>query len=180
MDDRKQRPNILIIMSDDLGPWAMGCAGTSELVSPTLDKLAAKGARFDNFFCTSPVCSPARASFLTGRIPSQHGVHDWIKSGNIAVENNVTWCGQDRPIEYLQGMKAFTDVLAENGYTCGLSGKWHLGASVTPQKSHTFWCAHSLGGDSYTNYFIFDNSPEMTRQKQYVTCLLYTSDAADE
>ena len=178
MDDRKQRPNILIIMSDDQGPWAMGCAGTSELVSPTLDKLAAKGTRFDNFFCTSPVCSPARASFLTGRIPSQHGVHDWIQSGNIEVENNVTWCGQDRPIEYLQGMTAFTDVLAKNGYTCGLSGKWHLGASGTPQKSHTFWCAHSLGGDSYTNYFIFDNSLEMTCQKQYVTDL-FTNRAID-
>ena len=70
MNDRKQRPNILIIMSDDQGPWAMGCAGTSELVSPTLDKLASKGTRFDNFFCAPPVCSPARASFLTGRIPS--------------------------------------------------------------------------------------------------------------
>jgi len=178
MNDRNQRPNILIIMSDDQGPWAMGCAGTSELVSPRLDQLAAEGTRFDNFFCASPVCSPARASFLTGRIPSQHGVHDWIKSGNIEVEDNVTWCGQDRPVAYLQGMTAFTDILAKNGYTCGLSGKWHLGASGTPQKSHTFWCAHSLGGDSYTNYFIFDNNPEMTRQKQYVTDL-FTNRAID-
>ncbi|NQT91154.1 MAG: sulfatase-like hydrolase/transferase [Lentisphaerae bacterium] len=162
-------PNILIIMSDDQGPWAMGCAGTPELSTPTLDRLAAEGTRFENCFCASPVCSPARASFLTGRIPSQHGVHDWIKSGNILVEDGVTWCGKDRPVEYLAGMTAFTDVLAANGYVCGLSGKWHLGASAVPQKSHAYWCAHSLGGDSYTDYFIFDNTPDMSRRTEYVT-----------
>jgi len=168
---RRDRPNILVLMSDDQGPWAMHCAGTPELESPNLDRLAAEGTRFDRMFCASPVCSPARASFLTGRIPSQHGVHDWIKSGNIQVEDGVTWCGADRPIEYLQGLTAFTDVLAANGYLCGLSGKWHLGASGTPQKSHDYWCAHSLGGDSYTDYFVFDNSPELQHQDQYVTDL---------
>lgn len=176
--DLDRRPNILIIMSDDQGPWAMGCAGTPELLTPTLDRLAAEGTRFSNFFCASPVCSPARASFLTGRIPSQHGVHDWIKSGNIDVEDGVTWCGRDRPIEYLQGLTGFTDVLAANGYRCGLSGKWHLGASGTPQKGHSYWCAHSLGGDSYTDYFIFDNDTELTRQSHYVTDL-FTDRAID-
>ena len=164
-------PNILIIMTDDQGPWAMGCAGTPELRTPTLDRLAAEGTRFDRFFCASPVCSPARASFLTGRIPSQHGVHDWLKSGNIDVEDGVTWCGKDRPIEYLEGLTAFTDALAAHGYACGLVGKWHLGAGATPQKSHTYWCSYPLGGDSYTDYFIFDDSPEMTHQTQYVTDL---------
>ena len=178
MNNRDNSPNILIIMSDDQGPWAMNCAGTPELLTPRLDHLAAQGIRFDNFFCASPVCSPARASFLTGRVPSQHGIHDWIKSGNIDVEDNITWCGADRPIEYLRGVTAFTDILAQNGYTCGLSGKWHLGASATPQKSHTFWSAHSLGGDSYTNYFIFDNSSQMRPQRQYVTDL-FTDRAID-
>lgn len=164
-------PNILIIMTDDQGPWAMRCAGTAELITPALDRLASEGTRFENFFCASPVCSPARASFLTGRIPSQHGVHDWIKSGNITVEDGITWCGKDRPIEYLAGLPAFTDVLARNGYLCGLSGKWHLGASATLQKSHSFWCAHSLGADSYTDYYIFDHSSYMAHQTQYVTDL---------
>ena len=94
-------PNVLIIMTDDQGPWAMGCAGTPELDTPTLDRIAAEGMRFSNFFCASPVCSPARATFLTGRMPSAHGVHDWLKSGNIDVEDGVTWCGRDRPREYL-------------------------------------------------------------------------------
>ncbi|MBT4100390.1 MAG: sulfatase-like hydrolase/transferase [Gemmatimonadetes bacterium] len=171
MAKSKKKPNVLIIMSDDQGPWAMGCAGTAELYTPALDRLAAEGMRFSNCFCASPVCSPARASFLTGQIPSSHGIHDWIKSGNIDVEDGVTWCGKDRPIEYLAGLTAFTDLLADNGYLCGLSGKWHLGDSGRRQKSHDYWCAHSLGGDSYTDYFIFDNDDALEHQSQYVTDL---------
>lgn len=173
-----QQPNIVIIMSDDQGPWAMGCAGTSELETPALDRLAAEGMRFDHCFCASPVCSPARASFLTGQIPSSHGIHDWIKSGNIDVDEGVTWSGKDRPIEYLAGLPAFTDVLAANGYLCGLSGKWHLGDSGRRQKSHDYWCAHSLGGDSYTDYYIFDNDETLAHQSQYVTDL-FTDRAVD-
>lgn len=156
-------------MTDDQGPWALGCAGTPELKTPTLDQLAREGMRFTNFFCASPVCSPARATFLTGRMPSAHGVHDWLKSGNIDVEDGVTWCGKDRSIEYLEGMTGFTDLLSRSGYVCGLAGKWHLGASGTPQKSHEFWCAHTLGGDRYADYFIYDNGPEMIHQTEYVT-----------
>ena len=167
--DGKALPNILIIMSDDQGPWAMGCAGNNEMRTPNLDRLATEGIRFTNFFCTSPVCSPARASFLTGRIPSQHGVQDWLKSGNIDVEEGVTWCGKDRSIEYLRGMTGFTDVLSRNGYLCGLSGKWHLGDSGRPQKGHSVWHAHSLGGDSYVDYYVFEDSPALVPKTQYVT-----------
>ena len=169
MKTHAKRPNILVIMSDDQGAWSMGCAGNTDLVTPNLDALAGTGTRFANFFCTSPVCSPARASFLTGTIPSRHGVHDWIKSGNIDVEDGVTWCGADRPIEYLRGQTGFTDILAANGYRCGLSGKWHLGDSARPQKGHTFWSAHSLGGDHYMNYHVFENSPRLENKTQYVT-----------
>lgn len=97
-------------MSDDQAPWAMHCAGTPELVTPNLDQLAQEGIRFENFFCASPVCSPARASFLTGRIPSQHGVHDWISHGCLDDPEGRTWHGPEESIEYLKGMTAFTDI----------------------------------------------------------------------
>ena len=76
-----KNPNIVLIMTDDQGPWALGCAGTPELRTPVLDQMAAEGMRFENFYCTSPVCSAARASILTGRIPSNHGVLDWLRGG---------------------------------------------------------------------------------------------------
>lgn len=169
MPEAMKRPNLLIIMSDDQGPWALGCAGTPELKTPNIDRLAAGGIRFENFFCVSPVCSPARASFLTGRIPSGHGVHDWIRRGNMDDTRGRTWHGPEVRTEYLAGLTGFTDILAENGYRCAISGKWHLGAGDVPQKSHDFWCVHSLGGDSYTDYWVFDNSEHITRRTQYVS-----------
>ncbi len=139
-------PNVLFILTDDQGPWALGCAGNPEIRTPALDALAARGIRFENFFCTSPVCSPARASLMTGRIPSQHGVHDWIRGGNHRDEPP-----HGEPIEYLRGQTACTDLLAQAGYVCGMSGKWHLGASDRPQKSFDHWFVHAKGGGPYND-----------------------------
>ncbi|WP_105614342.1 sulfatase-like hydrolase/transferase [Vallitalea okinawensis] len=82
----KNNPNIVFILSDDHGVWAMGCYGNKEVKTPNLDRLAREGMLFTNYFCTSPVCSAARASLLTGRIPSQHGIHDWLGKGCINKE----------------------------------------------------------------------------------------------
>ena len=119
----KKFPNIVLILTDDQGIWAAGCAGNDEIRTPNIDALAEKGTRFDNFFCASPVCSPARASLLTGRIPSSHGVHDWIRRGNLASPKGLpVFAGDDRAIEYLKGLRAYTETLAEAGYRCGISG----------------------------------------------------------
>ncbi len=133
------KPNIVFILADDQAPWALCCAGNREIRTPNLDRLARSGTRFERFFCTSPVCSPARASLLTGAIPSQHGVHDWIREGNVG----------EGAIEYLAGQRAYTGILSENGYNCGISGKWHLGDSARPQKSLTHWYVHQGGSSSY-------------------------------
>ncbi|MCH2573183.1 sulfatase-like hydrolase/transferase [Candidatus Poribacteria bacterium] len=63
-------------MTDDQGLWAAGYYGKNEIRTPNINRLASSGIRFENFFCTSPICSPARASLVTGRIPSAHGIHD--------------------------------------------------------------------------------------------------------
>ncbi len=145
-------PNIVLILTDDQGAWAMGCAGNAEIRTPNLDAIAAQGMRFDNFFCASPVCSPARASLLTGRMPSAHGVHDWIRHGNLApVPGLPTPEKKDYAIEYLKGMRAYTETLAENGYDCGISGKWHMGDSLQPQKGFSYWHLFPYGGSPYFN-----------------------------
>ena len=145
MNGNPTRPNILFVLVDDLGYWGMGCAGNPEIRTPNLDRIAEEGIRFGSFFCTSPVCSPARASILTGRIPSQHGVHDWIRAGNSRDEKERGGV----LIEYLSGQVGYTDVLAQHGYVCGISGKWHLGDSHHPQKSFSFWEVHAKGGGTY-------------------------------
>jgi choline-sulfatase len=135
------RPNVVFILTDDQGPWAAGCCGNPEIRTPNIDRLAATGMRFESFFCTSPVCSPARASLLTGRLPSQHGVHDWIRHRNMP----------PNAARYLEGFTCYTDLLAGAGYTCGLSGKWHLGDSVSPQHGFSSWLTIPYGGSRYNN-----------------------------
>jgi arylsulfatase A-like enzyme len=147
-----QRPNVLFILSDDQGAWAMRCAGNDDIVTPALDRIGASGVRCTSFFCTSPVCSPARASLLTGEIPSQHGIHDWIRDGNA---------GPAR-IDYLAGHPLVTDVAAAGGYRCALIGKWHVGASDVPRDGYVHWFAHASGMSPYYDAPMFDGDQPRT------------------
>lgn len=153
-----KRPNIVFILSDDQGSWAMGCAGNKEVQTPNLDRLADSGIRFENFFCCSPVCSPARASLLTGTIPSGHGVHDWIQSGNIG----------EHAVEYLAGQPTYAEILSRNGYVCGMSGKWHLGDSVRAQQGFSHWYVHQSGGGPYYEAPMVKDGHLVT-EKKYIT-----------
>ncbi len=158
--DRTKRPNIVFILTDDQGYWSLGCYGNQEIRTPNLDRLAEHGVRFENFFCVSPVCSPARASLMTGRIPSQHGVHDYLCGGNGGAGQTA--------IEYLKGQRGYTDILAENGYTCGLSGKWHLGDGLHPQKGFSFWYTHQKGGGPYYNAPMIRDG-KLVEEERYIT-----------
>ena len=75
----KKKPNIIFIITDDQGAWAVESETNHDIKTPNLTRLAAQGTTFDEFYCTSPVCSPARASIVTGKIPSCHGIQDWLK-----------------------------------------------------------------------------------------------------
>ena len=175
------RPNIVLILTDDQGPWAMHCAGTRELVTPNLDRIAREGLRFSNHYCASPVCSPARASLLTGLMPSAHGILDWLRGGNV---DAVQFAAQGRenpyggyadetePIAYLDHVTTYTDMLAAQGYTCALSGKWHLGDSVHPQHSFTSWYTIGKGGCYYYHPDIVENGNITVRHGEYVTDLI--------
>lgn len=154
----------MFILADDMGAWALGCAGNAEVRTPNLDKLAARGILLTNTFCASPVCSPARASLLTGRIPSQHGVHDWIRRGNSRSES-----ADGALIDYLEGLPTYTEILASQGYTCGLSGKWHLGRATVAHKGHTFWHAHGRGGGDYYGAPMIREDGSEYAEERYVT-----------
>lgn len=174
------KPNFLFILTDDQGPWALNCAGTKELQTPNLDRLAAEGVRFEQFFCASPVCSPARASILTGTIPSDHGVHDWIRSGNVdkdemdrlgIVNPYGGYVDERKPIRYLAGRRTYTDALTEQGYICALSGKWHLGDSLTPQHGFSHWYTIGKGGAYYYHPDMIEDG-SIRIENAYVTDLI--------
>lgn len=175
------RPNILFVLTDDQGAWALHCAGNQEIRTPNLDRLAAAGMRFENFFCASPVCSPARASLLTGTIPSAHGVLDWLRGGNldrerlpaeVAADPYAGFEDEHKPIQYLAGKITYTDILAQNGYTCALAGKWHLGDSMNPQHGFRYWYTIGRGGCCYYHPDIVEDGRLHFEHGRYVTDLI--------
>src|SRR5436190_19152252 len=71
-------PNLIFILTDNHGAWTLGCYGNKEIRTPNIDRLAAEGTLFTRAYCANSVCSPSRATFLTGLMPSQHGVHSYL------------------------------------------------------------------------------------------------------
>jgi len=129
------RPNILVFMTDDHAQWAAGCYGNREIVSPTMDHLARRGARFDHAFTPSPVCSPARASFFTGRIPSRHGIHDYLQAQGETARLHPA----------LDGQTTLGPRLQQSGYETALVGKWHCTEPWSPQPGFDVWFSSKKG-----------------------------------
>ena len=125
-------PNILLFITDDHGQWASGPYGNNEVSTPNLDSLAASGVVVENAFTPTPVCSPARASLLTGLTPSQHGIHDYI----AAAFDRERWLATEQTLPLL---------LQKAGYRTGLAGKWHIGNEDVPAPGFDFW--FSVGSD---------------------------------
>lgn len=124
------KANLVFILTDNQGAWTLGCYGNPDIRTPHIDRLAKEGIRFTRALSSNAVCSPTRATFLTGLIPSQHGVHCFLDP------------------KYMMGPEAYytlaefttlAEVLQGAGYTCGLSGKWHLGDNLRTAKGFSFW-----------------------------------------
>lgn len=131
------RPNILFIMSDNQPADMLGCYGNSELVTPHLDGLARNGVQFNQAYCVNAMCSPCRASVLTGQMPSQHGVHNWLDDRMMDHwPKNWSAIGDRANLPSL--MKAA-------GYTTAMIGKFHLGVPFKPQLGFDHWVTFPHG-----------------------------------
>lgn len=136
-------PNIVLILTDNQGAWTLGCYGNPDIRTPNIDRLAREGMLFERCFSSNAVCSPTRATLLTGLIPSQHGVHSYLAAGEPQIGPHAH--------STIAEFRTLPEILAEAGYRCGLSGKWHLGDILKPQKGFTFWVTMPHG-DTRTFY----------------------------
>jgi len=127
----RKRPNILVFLTDDHAQWLQQAYGNSEVQTPNLNRIAQNGVRMTNAFTTTPVCSPARASFFTGLMPSQHGIHDWIEEKTQAYA-----------YPWLKGQTLISELLRKQGYHTGLVGKWHCGEERIPHPGFDFWFSY--------------------------------------
>lgn len=137
---REKRPNIVVIMADDHGSWALGPYGCRDIHTPNLDALAESGAVFTNARTCTPVCSPSRMTYLTGLLPSSHGVQDYLLPEDSTGPTSRQW---------LKGHLTYTELLAQHGYTLGMCGKWHMGQDEVAQCGFTDWSTMPGGGGSY-------------------------------
>ena len=134
---RAAQPNIIFILTDNQGAWHLGCYGNPDFKTPHIDQLAREGVRFSHAFSNNAVCSPTRATFLTGLTPSQHGVHRYLSKGRLQVGPQANYT--------LEEFTTFPEILHREGYVCGLSGKWHLGDNANPQDGFSFWVTKQHG-----------------------------------
>ncbi|HCO93832.1 MAG TPA: N-acetylgalactosamine-6-sulfatase [Phycisphaerales bacterium] len=140
-DRPARRPNIILCMADDQGWGEMGYYGHPALKTPVFDEMAANGLRFDRFYSGAPVCSPTRASVMTGRHPNRSGVFLW----NYAI----------RPEEV-----TIAQLLKKAGYRTGHFGKWHLG----PVKADSPVNPGKCGFDEYLSHDnFFELDPPLSR-----------------
>lgn len=133
-----QRPNVLVILTDDQRADAIGLGGSKHLKTPHIDRLGQEGIHFRNFFCTTSLCSPSRASILSGLYAHTHGV-----------TNNFT--------EYPTGFQSFPMVLQSSGYETAYVGKWHMGEeNDDPRPGFDWFVTHKGQGKYFDTEFKFN------------------------
>lgn len=146
-----RKPNFIVFYCDDLGYGDLGCYGSEDVKTPHLDQLANDGVRFTNWYSNAPVCSPSRASLLTGKYPRRTGV-DRILGG----KRGTAGLSQEN--------KTVASKLKELGYKTGIFGKWHLGMSEeTSPNAHGFdeFFGFKAGCVDYFSHIFYWGSPQV-------------------
>jgi arylsulfatase A len=143
-----QKPNIVILFTDDQGTLDAGCYGASDLYTPHIDRLSQSGVRFTRAYAHT-VCCPSRAALLTGRHPQRSGIRDWTQNNPHDLVK-----GLNMPLDEV----TLAEVLKNQGYRTGLFGKWHLGAATEngplEQGFDKFFGHRSGFIDNYVHYFL--------------------------
>lgn len=161
------RPNIVLILTDDLPAWALGCYGNPEIRTPNIDAFARAGTRFMNSLVCTPVCSASRATLFTGRTPNQHGILDFLTPNPVADPPQ----GQAAPPDSFARQTMLSDLLHAAGYRCGYSGKWHLGSDQRPGHGYEFTYTFDGGTSPYQDPVMYLNG-KRRQERGYLADLI--------
>jgi len=123
----QERPNVVCIVADDLGWRDLGCYGSPFYETPNLDALAREGTRFSDAYASCPVCSPTRASIMTGNYPARVGVTDWIDFWGETHPARGKLIDADYTDHLPHDETSHAAALGDGGYAYWHVGKWHLG-----------------------------------------------------
>ncbi len=174
----QSKPNVIVILADDLGTIDLNCYGSDDLATPNLDRLASNGVRFTQFYAVAPVCSPSRAGLLTGKSNLGAGL-----PGNVPIPEQDPRMVGGLPSSEI----TMAEMLKSNGYYTALVGKWHLGHApdkLPNAQGFDYFFGHQRGCiDNYSHFFfwsgpnkhdLFQNEEEVYRPGDYFPDLMVT------
>ena len=151
-----KQPNIVLIYTDDLGYQDLGCYGGTDINTPRIDQLAEESLRMDEFYCASPVCTPARSGVLTGRHPHRNGLFEMIRNQIVNYGHRFKPLDYIRSPEMTQGLdlreQTLGNALQEAGYRTGVVGKWDSGQAhrfLPLQRGFDFYYGFANTGIDY-------------------------------
>jgi len=158
-----KKPNFLFILADDLGIKDLSGEGSTFHETPHIDSIAREGMKFTQGYSTCQVCSPSRASIMTGKYPARHGITDWIGAAS-----GTKWNRNDKvlPPEYAHEMEAkdttLPEALAAGGYQTFFAGKWHIGSMGPEQHGFQVNKGGHHRGSPPGGYFAPYKNPKLT------------------
>ncbi len=165
-DQKKGKPNVIVILTDDQGSIDLNSYGAKDLYTPNMDRLSKEGTRFTQFYAGAPVCSPSRAALLTGKTNLRAGL-----PGNVPIPERAKESGQyGLPTEEV----TMAEMLKSNGYYTAIIGKWHLGhrqQNLPNGQGFDYFFGHQRGCiDNYSHFFYWDgpNKHDLYRNSEEV------------
>jgi arylsulfatase A-like enzyme len=180
------KPNIVFILADDMGYGDLGCMGATDIKTPNIDRLAAEGVKFTDFYANAPVCTPTRCGFITGRWQQRIGL-EFAFGYMVEQSRRVNGAWVPEPDMHGLGLPlgevTIADRLKAGGYATGAFGKWHLGYrdEYNPTKrGFDEYFGELLGHADYYQHIYFDGTPALRDGLQRVKREGYFTDLVNE
>jgi arylsulfatase A-like enzyme len=167
----KKKPNVVFILADDFGYTDLGVMGSKYYETPNLDNIANEGVNFTQGYAACQVCSPSRASIMTGMFAARHGITDWIGASSGEEWRKANRHDKLLPAEYNHTLSldfvTLPEAMKENGYKTFFAGKWHIGGEGSFPEDHGFDInkgGHHRGSPPGGFYSPYDN-PKLENKK---------------